>query len=63
MLQGLFFLQGRPGKPINLGKGIYNEDENFALKFFTVAKKSAFRGKTYVIKMSVSSIKNCWNSS
>lgn len=45
MLRGVFFLQGRSGKIINLGKGIYYQDENFACKFFTVAKKSAFRGK------------------
>lgn len=63
MLQGLVFLQGRSGKLTNLGKGIYYQDEHFACKFFTVARKSAFRGKKYEKKMSVSSIKNCWNSS
>lgn len=45
MLQGLFFLQRRSGKLTNLG--IYYQDENFEYKFFTVAKKSAFRGKKY----------------
>lgn len=47
MLQGLGFLQGRSGKLVNLGKGIYYQDENFACKFCTVAKKWAFRGKKY----------------
>jgi len=49
MLQGLS-LPGRSGKLINLGKGIYYQDENFACTFFTVAKKSAFSRKKYADK-------------
>lgn len=62
-LQGLFFLQGRSGKLINLGRGIYYQDENFACKFCPVAKKVSFQRKKVWEKMSVSSIKNCWNPS
>lgn len=67
MLQGLFFLQGSFGKLINLGKGIHFQDENFACNFFfflTLAKKNQLsEKKMYGKKMSVGSIKNCWNSS
>lgn len=51
MLQGLFFLQGGTGKLINLGKGIYYQDENFALTFFLPWPKSQLsEEKTYVKK-------------